>query len=289
LSASGGDCSWELLHACNYRCPYCFFIPSWERAPEATNRAHHACSPGDWLAFWRRLRERRGEFGIELSGGEPFLYPDFTRLLAGVAALHRPRVITNLSWDPALARGLDPARVRFLASFHPHFAEAAEFERKLAALADADFRVSVVLVAYPPLFDRLPGLKARFESLGHETLVSPFQGSHEGRAYPEGYGAAQRAWLRDARPAGFGEELFAVGVKDASPRGRPCGAGSRYFRAYPDGSVWRCVSLKDAAGARPIGHIRDARLPLEAGPSPCPADACLCPAEYRRLSPAEAA
>lgn len=286
MTNAAGDCSWELLHACNYRCPYCFFIPSWERAPEATNRLHHACTAEDWASFWERLRAQRGEFRIEVSGGEPFLYPDFPRLLERVSRWHRPRVITNLSWDPAAASRLDPARVRFLASFHPHFARAEEFESRLAALRGAGFRASVVLVAYPPLFDRLPALKERFTALGHETLVSPFQGEHEGRSFPEGYDAPQRRWLKDVRPEGFGEDLFSVGVREASPRGRACGAGATYFRAYPDGAVWRCVSLKDAPGARPIGHIRDARLPLADGPAPCPADACLCPAEYRRLEPA---
>lgn len=277
-----GECSWELLHACNYRCPYCFFLPSWERAPEATNRKHHAVSAASWLAFWRRLRERRGEFLVEVSGGEPFVYEGAPALLAEVSRLHRLRVITNLSWEPALAAGLDPARVSFVASFHPDCAEPAGFEARLDALSAAGFEAAVMLVAYPPRLPELAALAGRFRSKGFETVLSPFQGAHEGRLYPRDYGPEARALLR-------GEGRAPLGLGEESPAGRLCGAGSRYFRAYPDGSLWRCVSVKDLAGARPLGHVDDPGLPLAQGPAPCPAAACLCPAEYRQLEPAEAA
>ena len=34
------SCGWDVVHACNYRCPYCFFLPSWAVDQAAMDQRH---------------------------------------------------------------------------------------------------------------------------------------------------------------------------------------------------------------------------------------------------------
>jgi MoaA/NifB/PqqE/SkfB family radical SAM enzyme len=277
--------SWELLHACNYRCPYCPFIPSWENDAQRTNNRHKALTAADWIAFWDRVHRRHGEAAIEVSGGEPTTYPGFWALADRVAQHHKLTILTNLSFDPINGLLLDPKRVSFLASYHPDFADLEPFRAKCADLRSRGFEVRVTVVAHPDVFDRLEALERAFVGRADRFIPAPLQGEHAGKRFPEGYSEAQKARLRRWR--GERDALFELGLAEDSPRGRLCGAGTSYFRAYPDGEIWRCVSLKDSEGARPLGSIRDAELRLSEAAQPCPAARCLCRAEYVELDRAE--
>lgn len=284
----GRACSWEILHACNYRCPYCFFIPSWENNLEETNSRHRDCAPEEWTRFWRRLHELYGSFEIDVVGGEPFLYPRFIPLIRELSRWHTFTIITNLSWSVSDAAGLDPARVRLQPSFHPHFAEIGEFTHKVLRLRALGFTANVIIVSYPPIFEQLPGMLDVLRASGIPCWVAPYQGTYEGQTYPAAFTAEQKAWMYGTH----GKEArggFDVGVKTRSPEGRMCASGNAYFRAYPDGVVYRCISVKDLPGGKPIGHMKDPQFRLADAATPCPATYCYSPLEYRNLLDLEAA
>ncbi|MCX5796108.1 MAG: radical SAM protein [Elusimicrobia bacterium] len=276
-------CSWEIIHACNFRCPYCFFIKCWESAPEDTNTRHAGCSSEDWLAFWSRIHGSSGSFKIEITGGEPFLYPGFIPLVEKISRLHLLRIITNLSAPVSgIVERLDPQRVRFHSSFHPHFAKIEDFLDKNLALRARGFHVTTTAVAYPPIFDQLRHACDLLQSSGIPFWVAPYQGTYEGVSYPEGFTDEQRAWLY-ASHAAESRRAFAYGVEVLRPLGKLCAAGQKYFRAYPDGWIHRCSGAKDVPGAKAMGNIKDPDFQMLSAPSPCPAARCFSPMEYHHL------
>jgi len=273
------SCGWDLVHVCNYRCPYCFFLPSWEVNEPEMSRRHLACSKEDWLDFWQRCFGQLGAFRIEIAGGEPFSHPDIIPLVREISRRHAIRLVTNLSVDVAgVLAEFDPARVAFSVSFHPSHASFKEMLAKLRLLKQAGFEVVVSIVAYPPYLRSLEGWMAALERAGLRCFLNPFQGSFAGREYPASYTAEDSLFLRRQT---FSEELE-IRMRQASPRGRLCAAGSRYFRIWPDGAIHRCCAATEL-GLRPLGHIRDQIIPVLPEPTPCPAAKCFAPNEVSCL------
>ncbi len=279
-AAKPRTCCWQLTHACNYRCPYCFFIPDWREKLAETNARHLKCSEGDWLGFWRRIRSLYGEYRISVLGGEPFSLPNLLPLLGEICRLHRVEILTNLSWKPeeALHR-LDPDRVSFEASFHPHFARIEPFLEQIVRIRDSGFQTRASVVAYPDFFEDLAGFRTDFEKASIPLSFRPFRGAFNGRKYPANYTKQQREWLRENSPD---PGTFLAEMELLNPRGRECAAGQLYFSAWPNGDVYRCNTLSGEQ-APVVGSIRDRDFRLLPACSPCPARACACPAEYPYL------
>ncbi|OGR56452.1 MAG: hypothetical protein A2X36_04030 [Elusimicrobia bacterium GWA2_69_24] len=272
---------WDIIHSCDYRCPYCFFIPSWTTDAEATNARHLVVSKEEWLRFWDLCYKAAGSFQIEIAGGEPFRHPDLVPIVQGIARRHSVRIVTNLSVAPALILDhLDPKTVCFSVSFHPQFASAEVLAEKLRRLAVAGFPTAASIVAYPPYFPELAGWLGILESAGVRCYLNPFQGVWEGARYPQSYTMGEVELLR--RHAFAAEP--AVRLAERSPRGRLCAAGRRYFRIWPDGTIYRCCAATEL-GLKPLGHVRDGKVPLSAADAPCPAERCFAPNEVVHLSP----
>lgn len=270
------SCEWEIIHVCNYRCPYCPY--PWEDAELA--QRHKACSNDDWIKFWRQLFETHGTFRVGLTGGEPGLRRDLPELLEEISRWHRFEMTTNLSWDVRSVAGRIPTdRIVFYPTFHPHFVEVEEFLEKAALLRRTGYRVVARMVAYPPLFGDLPGFKRRFEEAGILARFNAFFGEYNGRMYPEAYSPQERVWLREQ--TNIAEKPYSINLALESPRGRLCESGARYFRVYPNGDVYRCAPVVEMK--RVLGNIRDPGFSLKAEASACPADRCFCLTEYMYL------
>ncbi|HAZ08914.1 MAG TPA: hypothetical protein DCZ01_10425 [Elusimicrobia bacterium] len=273
------SCGWDLVHVCNYRCPYCFFLPSWAVNEAEMSRRHLSCSREDWLDFWRRCFDQLGSFRIEIAGGEPFSHPDLLPLVREISRRHTIRLVTNLSVDVReILTELDPARVAFSVSFHPSQARFEKLLEKLRLLKQAKFEVVVSIVAYPPYLRGLEGWMAVLEREGLRCFLNPFQGSFEDREYPLSYTVEDSLVLRQNT---FPEEPE-IRMRQASPRGLLCAAGSSYFRIWPDGAIHRCCAATEL-GLRPLGHIHDRIIPVSPEAAACPADRCFAPNEVSCL------
>jgi MoaA/NifB/PqqE/SkfB family radical SAM enzyme len=167
----------------------------------------------------------------------------------------------------------------FYPTFHPHFVGIGEFLDKAVFLKQAGYRVVARMVAYPPLFAELPGYQRRFEEAGIVVRFNAFFGEYNGRLYPEAYSPEERDWLR--RQTMIAEKPYQINLAQESPRGRLCETGSRYFRVYPNGDVYRCAPVVAANAV--LGNIKDPGFELKAGATPCPADRCFCLTEYMYL------
>ena len=72
-------CSFELLPVCNLQCKMCYVRKSMDHV-----RKNGGLKDGDWWLELAREGVKQGLLYPLLTGGEPFLHPDFDRILAGM-------------------------------------------------------------------------------------------------------------------------------------------------------------------------------------------------------------
>jgi MoaA/NifB/PqqE/SkfB family radical SAM enzyme len=76
--------TWEVTYECNYKCSYC-------HAPKPNNpNTRKTLYPGteQWLKIWDKIYDDYGETEIVISGGEPFIYPNFVELMIDISKKH---------------------------------------------------------------------------------------------------------------------------------------------------------------------------------------------------------
>jgi len=257
--------AWNIIHQCNYRCPYCFFFGRW-----AEENCHYLSVPAEeWIGCWDRVYDNYGSTHIHISGGEPFIYPGFIKIISEISKKHTLNIVTNLSCDlKTFIHEISPQRVTITPSFHPSFTQANSFIEKLKFLRENGFGGSASLVGYPPVLSQVLNIKKEFEKEGFAFAVLPFSGSYNGISYPQGYTAEEKkvvGLLAVNNPLNKEYQL-----ERTSPKGKLCCAGQAYVRIHPDGTVLRC------AHSGSIGNILKEGLRLLAAPLPCESDYCDC-------------
>jgi MoaA/NifB/PqqE/SkfB family radical SAM enzyme len=273
-------CTYLVSYRCNARCGMC---DSWRMKPGSE------LTPAEV----ERIFDDIGRLDVvRLTGGEPFLRPDFDALAAAVFERSRPRVLhvtTNGSLPARIedfVRGFPaPARLRFLVSLdglpaeHDKnrgadvtFERALESVGRLLAFRRRGVRVSVnhTVISERSLEDA-PALRARFTSLGVDvqsvlaysesaTYAIKLRGKRaEHLIHPRGY--PLHPALRGADVVGFVEaELEAAeAIRDPLLR-----LGKRYYlrglrarllgRERPFGPP-RCVAVRSHLRILPDGSV----------------------------------
>src|SRR3989338_4046204 len=88
--------TWNIHYDCNYRCPYCFFEGQWIEY----KKRNIYFSVDEWMHCWEKVYDRYGRCFILITGGEPFMYPNFIELVERLSQVHYPiNVSTNASKD----------------------------------------------------------------------------------------------------------------------------------------------------------------------------------------------
>lgn len=253
--------TWNMLYDCNYRCSYCFFEGKWE---EYKKRNIYLSVP-EWMKYWRAIYNKSGRCAILITGGEPFVYPDFIDLIHELSQMHYPiNISSNASSDlERFVRQIDPQRVSLSISFQPEFADLDEFLEKMIFLREHKFDGCINLVAYPPFLEKLDYYRKRFSSKGEQLKVIPFWGQYQGRHYPFAYTQ---------------EEKGVVGIDDSwfrkvRKKGKLCSAGQRSALIFPDGKVARCGQVGERVL---VGNFLDPNFKLFDGPMACDVENCPC-------------
>lgn len=256
--------SWDIHYKCNFRCPYCWFYKEWARL----KGRNLYLKPDEWMAHWKRIYEKYGEVKIEIVGGEPFIYPDFIKLVKKLSSLHLIKVTTNLSGDiETFAREVDPKRVDLDLNFHSLFIDLETVIKKTLVLKNAGFKGGVCYLAYPPQMYKIKDLSERFQREGINFALAAFWGEYEGRKYPVSYTQEERELMR----LFLGDmDRVTYHLEAKSPKGKLCKAGYRYADIQADGNVVRCSPLADKS----IGNITDEKFCLLEEPSACEAEFC---------------
>jgi len=253
---------WNMLYACNYRCPCCFFDGKWE---EYSKRTVYK-TVKEWMKYWKRIYEYYGRVFIVITGGEPFIYPDFINLIKNLSEIHYPiNISTNGSGDlNNFVKEIDPGKVFLALAFHPDFSELKDILAKVKFLKDSRFSIDYInFCAYPPYLDKLDKYVEETEKAGEKLKVIPYCGTYNSVSYPDGYTKDQKEKL------GINE----VWEKNVTKKGILCAAGYKTALIFPDGDVARCGQIGEKFI---IGKIFTNDFELLDKPLPCEADMCPC-------------
>ena len=271
--------SWDIHHACNYRCPYCFSHGHWEELA----RMNRYFPVAKWLEAWHAIRLRHGRARIKIACGEPFTYPAFFDLAAGLSQEHSMEIVTNLSCRKeelsTFLAGVSPGAVTLYASFHPRFAEFEPFIEKALLAKAQGVLAGVNFVAYPPDLEQAQRLKASFNAASLTFGILPFRGMYHGAVYPDSYTEAEKQAIHETARGASPKQVENLRwmVEPERTRGRLCRAGQAFACVESDGTVFRCGESKH----KPIGCIFDQNLALSEEPRPCEKESCPC--EFRWL------
>jgi len=258
--------TWDIHYKCNFRCPYCWFFRGW--AEGARRNIYFA--PEEWMKHWKRVYDKYGKVHIEITGGEPFLYPNFIELIKLLSDVHSVKVTTNMSGDiETFVREIDPKKVILDLNFHPLFSDIDAFMKKTLLLKDAGFKAGVCYLAYPPQMTRINMFKERFEENGINFALAAFWGEYRGKRYPESYTPEEIEFIR---PFLGDIDRIVYHLKGESPKGKLCNAGYKYAVIQADGKVIRCGQLADKIISNFLHedfHLLDKAEPCEAEHCPC--------------------
>ncbi|GAA0426181.1 hypothetical protein Acor_54810 [Acrocarpospora corrugata] len=257
---------WHLTNRCNFFCEYCHPQIRYVLNKKDLNE------PSPELVV-RRFNETGRTCLVHMSGGEPFLFPGFVELCAGLTERHHISINTNLASDDvaAFVRSVDPGRtVKIVAALHVPERERlgldlSSFAANYHLLRERGFDVDALYVLYPPLLSRLAGDLDLLHELGVEHIrAKVFKGVYEGRRYPEAYTEDERKMIL----ANSGDYVFNKPYLDGmlSFRGRPCTAGMSSFKVTVTGEVRRCASVPTS-----YGNFYDGTFAPADKPEPCPA------------------
>ena len=284
--------SWHMLSKCNFSCIYCYYavpIPGTKTyKPSKTSNSifkrlivilkpvfKQQKKPIKSKEFTRRLIESLKKINkdwiIGITGGEPFLYPEFVDVCKELTKHYKIAIDTNLSLDSKVrefANNIDPKMVDYIyVSTHiqerERRGEVNSFVENILLLKKKGFHVTVNYVLHPDLIEKFKKDRDFFKSKGLELSVRPIQGAFNGKKYPSSYTPSERKLLTKYSPK---VKSYPVNFK-----GLPCNAGRTLIRINEEGTILRCASDKKTI----LGNIFK-RINLFDQAQPCTVNKCHC-------------
>ncbi len=250
---------WHITRVCNFGCKFC-----------CSSRKNAAFSHIPVEQMCRALGEHGDEWTVCISGGEPFLHPDFIDACKGLTRGFQVKINSNLSLRDKIEEfsgAIDPRRVSLIeASLHieerEKLGKVEEFADNVLLLRSRGFKVKVRSVLHPTLIERFVSDARYFAGKGIKVCPVPFKGSYSGKMYPNAYPAGIKKLIRDNNPSSAFYPFCFKGIN--------CSSGSRFIYINPSGIVSRCLD-----DATVLGDIRRG-FRLSDGASPCRSYCCSC-------------
>lgn len=260
------EVDWHLTNRCNFYCDYCH--PQIRRV--LNRRYLNEPSVSDCVEAFTRLGR---PCHILMSGGEPFLFPDFLNLCKALSQKHIISINTNLAHDTVsdFAKIVPTTSVRRIAAA-VHIKERERISSSLERFADhfcvlreAGFNILALYVLHPSLLRRAEADFNKLRELGIDVLAGKvFKGIFESKRYPDAYSQDDRALIRRLTGEYHHNEAYLSG--QYSFMGQRCTAGQHSIKVNINGDVNRCATLK-----HPLGNLFDGTFRGLESDEPCTA------------------
>lgn len=271
--------TWDIHYGCNYQCSYCNTPKPWDPPGKWDKNRDKIVYPDTdkLLEIWQDIYNKYGSCEVHITGGEPFIYPSFLKLIHFLSAIHTLEIITNLSTDVNdILKNVTADRVRIGTTFHPEFVDLNEFLQKHLVLRKNGFETWANYVAYPPQMDKMAGFKKEFDKLGIPFNMQPYMGNFNGKEYPAGYAAEELVHLK----ACYGNDdivntktvEWKTGTDYKKTKDKLCRMGQMYAKIYPNGDAYRCCGPHK----KTIGNIFNGTFKLLDEALPCDCEPCFC-------------
>ena len=244
---------------CNNRCPYCLAFQVNDPMIQVPFRDYR-----EWVEAWNRFE---GELLLDITGGEPFLFPNLIELINELKSTTRVAVTTNAKCDlTRFVQEVSPEKcVSITASLHPSTTMNTEhFLGKIQLLKQRGFRVNVNYVAYPEQLWMIPYFKEQVEACGIPFHVDPYG---PGPKRPYKLSEQEEAFLR--RYVGMDRGDFF----NKEPVLYRCSGGMDFFSVLPNGDIYTCVTKRYVEENR-VGNLFDENFKPFDEPIACKAISC---------------
>jgi len=258
------DYDWHLTDACNFNCVYCF--PQ-IKAKKNSPFTRKIVTKNVVAAFDNTGKSSN----INMSGGEPFLFPDFINVCIGLTQKHHIGINTNLSVSAVdeFAAKIDPKKVSYIwAAVHLDERQKLKdgmknFAKRYNLLKSKGFNISIIYVLHP---SKLSTYKVELEyikSFGIDNIMlKVFKGMYDGQEYPQSFPDSVKDEII-ANSGGYQpSKTYLKGNQDF--HGKLCYAGQKFFKICVDGKVERCAS-----DSTDYGNIYDGNIRVDETPQPC--------------------
>lgn len=256
--------NWEISYKCNFDCSYCP-ITELQKTPEPQIK-----SPQEIANAFNRTQL---EWLILITGGEPFLYPNFISICEELTKNHIIQITTNLSTNNIVefSNLISPDRVfNISASYHIEQRNERglndDFIKKCKLLQSKGFNILVNFIVTPFNASKIEGFVNTFKNLGIGTFCFAFRGEYNGKIYPQSYTKHE---LEVLKKFAIDDTEVKVALNQHSYYGKYCNAGKNYFAMDRFGNISRCFTLP-----KKTGNLFDNKFTLSTKPAPCIATKC---------------
>lgn len=263
--------NWNIHWVCNYRCPYCWHYGKWAILKGQCDYIRLE----ELMKFWEDIYLAYDKVKIVITGGEPFIYPNFVQLIKELSQFHKIQILTNLS------EGIDTLinnkiaflkNIEIVPSFHPLFADFDSFVRGVLGLKEKGLTKEVLYLAWPPQINFFEFYRKKFLKYRISISAQPFFGECRGIRYPEGYTDEEKKAIL---PYFRSLDREPLQTKSINTKGKACAAGHRYAVIFPSGKILRCRGRDSSRKDRLIiGNLLDEDFELLKEPSLCISQTC---------------
>ncbi len=269
--------TWLINNKCNYHCSYC---QNEFKEPEGFK----VLTPEEWFSVWKMIYDKYGTVAVQITGGEPAVYPKLFEILKKISKMHHIEIQSNLTWDPQqLIENVPPDRVsRVGASFHREFVNFDIFLEKMCKLKYAGYKVEITYVAYPPFLEEGKDYLKISKEADVPFSVLSFQGEYQGKRYPESYNKAEIELLKELNLSigNYAEamvewdiehKVVVDKIEEAEDILKTCRMGQMYAWILPNGNAFRCCKSPIS-----LGNIMNGTFSLLEEAEPCRLKNCIC-------------
>jgi len=255
--------NWFITDKCNFDCEYC----NTETKKQSPNTI---LTPKEIFKLFEKTKKN---WLILMTGGEPFLYPNFVEVCQKLTKNHHLTITTNLTHKSIceFADKINPIKILCIsASYHRDELIKNNLQKNFIEnclyLKEKGFCILVNFVAYPSNIPQINEDIQMFEKLDLECIVYGYRGKFNNKLYPNNYTKEELSFISKNS---LDETEIMIVENDFKFKGHFCEAGSKYFVVKSNGDIQSCFTIADK-----IGNLFNGDLTLNSKSKICPSEIC---------------